>query len=100
VKNARDQDRNFSSGAGYEENREARRKYLIFRGLGRFFTVFHSFFTPCFSRKGLIFRGLGKTRGVNCAFLLFGDVSFRLAVSKTRGFLDVLEDGSYKWRFR
>jgi hypothetical protein len=37
-----------------------RRRWLIFRELERFFTIFHRFFTPYFSQNGLIFRELRK----------------------------------------
>jgi hypothetical protein len=50
----------FSTGAGCGWNRNARRKYLIFRQLESFCSIFHPFFTPCFSWKRLIFSRLGK----------------------------------------
>jgi hypothetical protein len=53
----------FSTGVGCGWNRNTRRKYLIFRGLAAFFTIFHPFFTPYFSQKTLVFRILCKTHG-------------------------------------
>jgi sporulation protein YlmC with PRC-barrel domain len=46
-----------------EEDWNAVRKYLIFRGLPAFFTIFHPFFTPYFRWKSFNFRHLSKTHG-------------------------------------
>jgi hypothetical protein len=47
---------------------------LIFRGLGGFFTVFHPFFTPYFSRKLLISSRLSKTHGHKRRHVVFKGV--------------------------
>jgi hypothetical protein len=52
-----------SEGAGCGWKRSGRRKYMIFRRLRTFFTVFHSFFTPYFSVNMLIDRPLAKSDG-------------------------------------
>ncbi len=52
-----------SWGAGCGWNQIRCRKYLIFRELGGFFTIFHPFFTPYFRFNGLNIRHLGKTHG-------------------------------------
>ncbi len=63
VKKMRNDNGNALSGAGCGWNLNGRRKYLIFRELAGFFTVFHPFFTPYFSRKCLIFSLLRITHG-------------------------------------
>jgi hypothetical protein len=63
VKNADEIGGSGSRGVDCGWNLNGRRKFLIFRGLGGFFTIFHSFFTPCFSEKCFVFRYLGKTHG-------------------------------------
>jgi hypothetical protein len=63
VKNMGKHDGSFSWGAGCVWTFNGRRKYLIFRWLRRFFTIFHRFFTPYFSHSLLIISELHKPHG-------------------------------------
>jgi hypothetical protein len=63
VKNADEIGGSGSWGVDCGWNLNGRCKYLIFRQLGGFFTIFHLFFTPYFRWNSFISRHLGKTHG-------------------------------------
>ena len=51
-----------------------RRRYLIFRGLGRFFMIFHPFFTLFFRRNNLILRELKEIHRHKRHLVIIGTV--------------------------
>lgn len=77
VKNTWKNRRSCSCVVSCRWNRMSERKYLIFRRLSPFFTIFQRFFTPCFRRIMLIVRLLGNMHTHRRHIVLFAECRFQ-----------------------